>query len=253
VTAHRLIVLSGPSCAGKSPLVRALRAGYPDLDAALRSPVPYTSRPARPHERDGVDYQFRSRDEILALGDAARFVVAEVRSDVQALDVGEVCRLLAGHDVLYEGNVWIAGALLAHPRLADVARLGIFLAPLSREEIDELTAARASLAEVVTALSRRRLFRRLRAQEPDRSPSPPALADIETRAASAWDELRRAAAFDWVVPCHDGEDSDHWGGSRSLPVPIGDARRALRAVVALARGEPTSDAERWPSDLLSPR
>src|SRR5690606_2713268 len=55
----RLIVLAAPSGAGKTTLVRALLERVPNL----RFSVSYTTRPARPGERDGVDYFFVSREQ----------------------------------------------------------------------------------------------------------------------------------------------------------------------------------------------
>jgi guanylate kinase len=48
-----LMVVSGPSGAGKTSLCKALLAEESDA----RFSVSYTTRPIRPNERDGVDYQ----------------------------------------------------------------------------------------------------------------------------------------------------------------------------------------------------
>ena len=57
----RLVILSGPSCAGKSPLDKALGRFYPELRAALQPVTLYNDRAPRPGEVDGVDYHFRRR------------------------------------------------------------------------------------------------------------------------------------------------------------------------------------------------
>ncbi len=49
-----LVVLSAPSGGGKTTLARRLAAEQPDTVIS----VSYTTRPPRPHERDGVDYHF---------------------------------------------------------------------------------------------------------------------------------------------------------------------------------------------------
>ena len=54
----RLIILSGPSCVGKSPLYAALKKFYPQLASRLTKLVLYDSRSARPGEVDGVDFHF---------------------------------------------------------------------------------------------------------------------------------------------------------------------------------------------------
>src|SRR5713226_8716745 len=57
----RSVILSGPSCVGKSPLAKALGRFHPDLSAKLQPIVLYNSGSPRPGERDGEDYHFRTR------------------------------------------------------------------------------------------------------------------------------------------------------------------------------------------------
>ena len=63
-TENRLLILSGPSCVGKSPLDKALSKFYPELRLSMQPLVLYNDRAARPGESDGVDYYFRSREVI---------------------------------------------------------------------------------------------------------------------------------------------------------------------------------------------
>jgi guanylate kinase len=88
----RLVILSGPSCVGKTPLRAALARLYPELWRRLEMIVLFNTRAPRPGERDGVDYHFRSRTEVEALQGSGRFAVLEVRGDLQALDVEELKR-----------------------------------------------------------------------------------------------------------------------------------------------------------------
>ncbi len=73
------------------------------------------------------------------------------------------------------------------------------------------------------------------------------LEKIERRAGSAYRELKEAHHFEYVIPNHDGEDSDNW---EAFYHPLGDARRALLAVVAFLRGEGPKGVEKWEKDLL---
>jgi len=73
------------------------------------------------------------------------------------------------------------------------------------------------------------------------------LEKIERRAGSAYRELKEAHHFEYVIPNHDGEDSDNW---EAFYYPLGDARRALLAVVAFLRGEGPKGVEKWEKDLL---
>ena len=92
---------------------------------------------------------------------------------------------------------------------------------------------------------RRKLLRRTRRQKGELSLKD--LENIETRASSAYRELQEACHFHYVIPNHDGEDSDHW---EAFYFPLGDARQALEAVVALLNGTVTTRAEHWEEHLL---
>ncbi len=141
----RLVILSGPSCVGKSPLAKALSRCYPDLSDRLQPIVLHNSRAPRPGERDGKDYHFRTRQQIEELRDQDRYVVMDVRGDLQALDLEDLLALLAQGDAFFEGNPFVARTLQTHSRLGEVPRLGMFMAPLSQAELrflrDETSAA----------------------------------------------------------------------------------------------------------------
>jgi guanylate kinase len=240
---NTLLVVGGPSCAGKSPLVTALRR-MPEF-SGYAAPVLHHSRAPRPGEVDGRDYHFRTRGEIEALRGDARYRVFAVRDQVQAFDLDEVRALLAAGDVVYEGNVDMALAMAAVGAEAGVRVVDVFLAPLALAEVAALSR-RADFAERVVEMMRRRLIRR--ALGKSLALSLPQLADIEARAGTVAAELAQAFLFTSVVPCADGEDSDHW---TLFSEPVGDAGRALRAVATLLRGGTDATAERWPRDLLA--
>jgi guanylate kinase len=245
--AGRLVILSGPSCVGKSPLHRALARFYPELRRRLQKLVLFNSRAPRPGEIDGVDYHFRTRTQIEAMRPQERFAVLDVRGDLQALDLPELAALLECGDAFFEGNPFVGRLLQTHPALVQVRRLSVFVSPLSREEILFLKdpARNLSLEELITDVMRRKLLRRTRRQKGEVSLKD--LENIEHRAGSAFHELQEAVHFDWVIPNHDGEDSDNWD---AFYYPLGDARRALLAFVDLLEGRVPPNAEKWETGLI---
>jgi guanylate kinase len=208
--------------------------------------VLYNDRQPRPGEQDGVDYHFRSRPAIEAFRGQDRYAVVEVRGDLQALDVDELAAILGRGDAFFEGNPFVACALLAHPRLGQIAKLSCFLSPLSREEI--LACRRRhdlALSELVADVMRRKLLRRTQRQRGTLGLKD--LEEIERRARSAYRELQLARCFDQVIVNHDGEDSEQWD---AFPEPIGDARRSVETFATLLRGDVASIAEKWDEELL---
>jgi guanylate kinase len=173
-------------------------------------------------------------------------VVIEVRGDLQALDLGNLSAVLKRGDALFEGNPFVGRLLQTHVALEGVSRLGIFVSPLSREEITFLRGEpKVSLPDFIRDVMRRKLLRRARRQKGELSLKD--LEEVERRAGSAYAELAEATHFDHVIPNHDGEDSDNWD---AFYYPLGDARRTLLAMVGLLRGEKPPGIERWDADCV---
>jgi len=244
---YRLVILSGPSCVGKSPLDKALAKFYPELRQALRKLVLYNSRSPRPGEVDGIDYHFRTRAQVDALRVESRYAVLDVRGDLQALDVEELRAWLAESHAFFEGNPFVGRALQTHPGISGIERLSVFMSPLSKEEIVSLKAPErnVSLPDLVTDIMRRKLLRRAHRHKLELSAKD--LENIETRASSAYSELKEAWHFDYMIPNHDGEDSDNW---EAFYYPIGDARKALNSFVALLEGKIPPAVEKWEESLI---
>ncbi len=243
----RLVMLSGPSCVGKGPLCNALRTFYPQLYGSMHRLVLYNSRAPRPGESESIDYYFRSRDEIIQLGNRDNFILLDVRGDLQGLDVNELLRILRqGQDVLMEGNPFIPQALWNSPQMSEVPMLKVFLSPVSRDEILWLKSQDADIPGIVADAMRRKLLRRTQRQKGILSFKD--LENIRQRSNSAPDELRLAYHFDWVIPNHDGEDSENW---TAFKYPVGDAFMSLQSFASILQGEePGCWGERWGPDLF---
>lgn len=250
--AGRLVVIAGPSCAGKTPLLHALRRTRPELVERLEPVVLYNDRSPRPGEVDGVDYHFRSRSHIESLDGNDRYVVMDVRGDLQALDVESLEGRLQRGDALFEGNPYVAAAMLDHPRLRETRTVSVFVSPIGREELEAMHASdRIDAASVVTEVMRRKLLRRARQLKGELSRRD--LDEVEARAGRAYEELRFAPRFEHVIANHDGEDSENWD---TFPLVLGDARRLLQHVATLLetdeakQAEKARGAETWPAELF---
>jgi guanylate kinase len=242
----RFIILSGPSCVGKGPLHSALSKFYPEQAASLRKLVLYNCRSPRPGEIDGKDYWFRSREEIEAFCKKENFIVLDVRGDLQAVDLNVVDRNLTAGDLFFEGNPFV-GRKLVELLGKKVSLLSVFLSPLSREEILFLKSPErnVSLPDFLTDVMRRKLLRRTQRQKGILSLKD--LENIERRAGSAYTELKEAWHFDYVIPNHDGEDSENWD---AFYYPVSDAHKTLLAFAELVAGNVPAIAERWEETLL---
>ena len=93
---------------------------------------------------------------------------------------------------------------------------------------------------------RRKLLRRTQRQKNILSLKD--LENIERRAASAFTELKEAWNFEYIIPNHDGEDSENWN---AFYYPVGDSRKALLAFADLIAGKASPLVEKWDERLLS--
>lgn len=97
---ERLFVISAPSGAGKTSLVKALLQRLP----GLRVSTSHTTRPPRPNEQDGREYYFVSPAQFQQLVDAQAFLEhAQVFDNFYGTSLGQLReKLAAGHDVILE-------------------------------------------------------------------------------------------------------------------------------------------------------
>jgi guanylate kinase len=127
----RLFVVSAPSGAGKTTIVRRMIEATPGV-AISRS---YTSRSIRAGETDGVDYNFVTAERFRELRAASAFLEwAEVFGDLYGTGVAETeARLAAGEDLVLVIDVQGARKV----RATGVESVGIFLMPPSLERLEE--------------------------------------------------------------------------------------------------------------------
>jgi guanylate kinase len=244
----KFIILSGPSCVGKGPLYKALQKFYPDLVSRFNYLVCYHSRAPRPGEREGIDFYFRTREFIENLHSRKDYLVIEYRGDMLAINLSEIKKLLKKGDVFFEGNSITGNALSEFCKKEDIEHLSIFLSPLSMDEIEYLKSPERNinLEDFVTDVMRRKLLRRTQKQKTILAVKD--LENIEVRASCAFSEMKLAHNFDYVIPNHNGEDSDNW---EAFYYPIADARKTLFCLTSILSGKSHSYCEKWPQKLLT--
>lgn len=134
-----LFVVSAPSGAGKTTLVKAAL----DADPGLSLSVSCTTRPPRAGEQDGCDYFFVGQDEFARRRDASDFVEwAQVFEHFYATPRGPLDVAIAeGRDVLLDVDIQGARAITkTYP--ADA--VGIFVVPPSFAVLEQRLRARGT-------------------------------------------------------------------------------------------------------------
>ncbi len=164
-TVGTLFIVSAPSGAGKTTLVRKLM----ERDAGIRHSVSYTTRPPRPAERDGHDYHFIDIPAFLAMRERGDFLEwAEVHGNFYGTSKSWLLdEMRAGRDTLLEID-W-QGAQQVRALMPQA--VSIFIVPPSIAELE----------------------RRLRARGQDSDEV------IQRRVAAALGELRHVDEFDFVI------------------------------------------------------
>ncbi|MBD3272419.1 MAG: hypothetical protein GF384_07785 [Elusimicrobia bacterium] len=243
----KLIIITGPSGVGKTPLWNAMQKHHPRITKGLHKLTLYTSRKPRPDEREGVDYFFRNKAFLQRLKRKTEFCVVQVRNDIHALNVRELLHTLKEKPVLYEGNPYVSLQLITMKDLRKIKKLSIFISSLSKKEIQQLKRLNIDVPvhEIITDIMQTKLLRR--AHQHKASLNTHDLKNIEQRAKAAFKELQMAYRCTVVVPNHDGEDSPHW---QDEPYPTGDAQKTLDTVMSLMAGSKPSRAEHWTKNTL---
>jgi len=140
-----LYIISAPSGAGKTSLVKALLERMDGISVS----VSHTTRAPRPGERDGVDYHFVDRAEFERRVAAGEFLEhAEVFGNYYGTSRAALLeRLDAGEDIILEID-W-QGARQVFEALDQAVK--VFILPPSREALHQRLTGRGQDSETVIA------------------------------------------------------------------------------------------------------
>jgi guanylate kinase len=168
-----LLVVSAPSGAGKTTLVRAVLKA----DPTIRLSISYTTREPRTGEINGKDYHFVSRDEFAAMSNRGEFLEsAEVYGNLYGTSETWIEReIAAGRDILLEID-W-QGASQVRNRFAEA--LSIFILPPSLQALRNRLTNRAQDKPEV----------------------------IERRIAAAAEDVSHAVEFDYIIVNDDFDEA----------------------------------------------
>jgi len=145
MTTGHLFVLSAPSGAGKTTILKPILARLP----ALGFSVSHTTRKPRPGEVDGQDYFFVDRQQFIDLRQRGDFLEwAEVHGNLYGTSQQAVISQLArGRDIILDIDVQGAKQLKAR---TDLEATFIFIAPPSLSELERrLTGRQTETAETI--------------------------------------------------------------------------------------------------------
>ncbi|OGA72315.1 MAG: guanylate kinase [Betaproteobacteria bacterium RIFCSPLOWO2_12_FULL_65_14] len=139
----KLFVITAPSGAGKSSLIKALLEDEP----GLRLSTSYTTRKPRPGEQDGREYHFVDEPTFLAMRDRGEFLEnAEVHGNRYGTSRKVISATLErGQDLILEID-W-QGARQVRSLYPEC--VGIFVLPPSIEELERRLRGRGQDAEAV--------------------------------------------------------------------------------------------------------
>jgi guanylate kinase len=139
-----LFIVSGPSGAGKTTLIEAVRRGLREVGIELYFSVSHTTRKPRMGELDGVNYHYVSEETFRRMAAGGEFLEwAHVHANLYGTSRAEVsARLARGEDVILDIDYQGAKLIAADEELYSRS-LSVFIFPPSLEVLEQRLRSRS--------------------------------------------------------------------------------------------------------------
>lgn len=236
----KLILISGPSCVGKGPLISAYQFFNKNIKLkqidVIKSKESRNNIP-RPNEVAFWDDKefFQTRDELFSLKNNPDYFIGDCRGEPQAINILRLSNLFLETDIVLievfhgigvtftkamkEGKIKIA---------ADIKVISIFVSPLPVSETLSFSGLDNLQNENLVLLMKNKQLLRALSQQTLHSKKFEEM--IQSRARSAVDEILSAKNYDRIIYLSDGEGECNWNmdnNSQFSAPPIGGALDAL--------------------------
>ena len=238
----KLILISGPSCVGKGPLLAALQRFYCQFNDIPEIPVirSWNSRPdGQPRDEKEKKLWFNEEyflpEDKFAKLDRARYFVGKCRDTSQAVDLEKITKS-DGERLILEIYYELGTSLASHPFLEnEIDVKTVFISPVSLDELNLLRHNNIDTDEYIRNLMINKQI--LRDIFKHKGLTQESIKSFISRAKRTPDEVNfLMSSYDKVIVCRDGEGHSNWkqapdGEFEGTP-PTGNAGRALEELAS---------------------
>ena len=237
----KILLISGPSCVGKGPLMAALKKFYPEIKfgniPVIKSWGSRNNKRRSNEVNKWYDLDFFMPDANFAALDRKKYVVGDCRNFPQAIDLEQFSK--SDSDLLIMEVYHTIGAQFRNHTfevLKGVEIQSVFISPISQNELDKLNKCGIDTDAYISHMMLNKQIRRSEFMEEDAT-----IEDIEnfkSRAQDAPKEISNMKNYNSVILCREGEGSPLWKMDKTdvfFGKPEGDAARALEELVSTIR------------------
>lgn len=200
----KLIIISGPSCVGKGPLMQAMYEFYKKtgiIDYKILNMIK-TPRPSGPRPGEKIE-DFMTKEKMLELSENRQYILGDCRGNPQLFDINKVRESKTKLAIL-EVYHTIGKQIINSKYLSDIEVSTIFISPVSKKELNKtdnksyLTGLMMSKLDYRTTIQGKNCTDKIIQEE-----------NI-SRAMDAYSELQSAKKYKHVIINRAGEGHPNW-------------------------------------------